>query len=90
MPKDSIWKDSSFAGHTCSNLEQDFGEGNSAAWCETLSRGVFSDHTPMDACCACGGGYQVEAYSSADSLVPDIVNYYALSFTGLPDFMAKG
>ena len=71
MPNDSIWKDSSFVGHTCMELEQDFGEGNNAAWCETLSRGIFSDHTPMDACCACGGGIFLEA-SCTDLKFSDI------------------
>lgn len=61
MPNDSIWKDSSFVGQTCLELEQDFGDGTSAAWCKSLSRGVFSDHTPLDACCVCGGGTRFEA-----------------------------
>jgi hypothetical protein len=61
MPNDSIWQNSNYVGKTCQQLEADF-SANPEKWCNVLSNGVVSDHTPRDACCFCGGGEFAEEF----------------------------
>ena len=50
----------------------------SPEYCEGYDTDTFESNV---ACCACGGGEQVEAYSSGSSSTPDIVNYFSQTFS---------
>jgi len=60
QPNDSIWKDSSYAGMTCLQLEQVFKPAGQEKFCQFLSQQVFSGPCALEACCFCGGGQKAE------------------------------